>query len=132
MEFSFIKLTTEYILSISGIQKAVIVLGPIGLAVAVVLMLLPFFRWVLFVPRDLVVAMIASLYSLISIGILLVDFSSTVNDGTLNLAQLELTPGGWFYFIVVITAVVTVLVVYVKVKKCATHSRMVGYVCQVI
>ena len=123
-QFSFIELATD---NIPDILMIAIFLGPIGLAVAVARMVPPFFRRLYIYPRNLTAAIIASLYSLIVVGIFPMTYSSTVRERSMLLYELELTIGGWLHIVVAITAVVTVVVVAVKVRLSEAHARKVVY-----
>jgi len=122
-QIPFIDLATD---NISGFLKLTIILGLIALTVAVARMVPPFFRKLFLYPRDLTAAIVASLYSLLVI-VMFPLFFTTVTPKPLSFARLELTVGGWLHIIVAITAVVTVLVVAVKVRLSEGHARMVAY-----
>jgi len=118
--FSFVGLIGE---GFPGVIGPLIIPGPIALVIALVLMAMPFIRRTPPVPRDLAAAIIASIYSLISVGISLLVLSSTLSDNLWNLAKMELTFGGWLFFIVAITAVVTALAALAKVNTPVAQAQ---------
>jgi len=109
-----------------------IVIGVLALVIALVIMVLPFFRKVQYVPRNLTFAKSAILYSYMLNMLIIIAMEVAVSSQAHGLANFSVTFGGWLYISVGITAVISVFMLSSRTKKFEAHWRMTGQTCQIV
>ena len=132
--FSFISLfgtANDFGAGLGGVVL-IIVVGVLALVAALVIMVLPFFRKMQYVPRNLTLAKIAILFSFILNVLIIIIMAAAVSSQSDGMAKFSLTFGGWLYLIVGIATVITVFMLSSRIKKFELHWRMMGQTCQIV